>query len=136
MATYAKFNDFVEDLAEKVHNLGADTLQVALCNAANAPVATNGQLSDLTQIAYTNLSSQVVTTTSSTQSPAGTYTLNLNTLTLTASGAVAAFQYVVLFNQTATNDELIGFWNYGSEVTLADTETFEINFAEPIVSLT
>jgi len=136
MATYTKFNDFVEDLAEKVHNLGSDTLTVALCNAANAPVATNGQLSDLTVIAYTNLSSRVVTQTSSVQSPAGTYTLNLNTLTLTASGAVAAFQYVALYNDTALNDELIGFWDYGSEVVLADTETFEIDFAEPIVSLT
>lgn len=128
MATFNKINSFVEALAEKVHNLGSDTITVALCNAANAPVATNTQLSDLTQIAYTNLSSRVVTTTSSSQT-SGTYRLILQDLILTASGgSVAAFRYVVLYNDTATNDELIGFADYGSDLTLADGETITIDF--------
>lgn len=127
MATFNKFNSFVEALAEKVHNLGSDTLQIALTNASNAPVATNTQLSDLTQIAYTNLSSQVVTTSSSSQT-SGTYKLVCDDLVLTASGAVATFRYVVLFNQTATNDELIGWWDYGGDVTLANGETFTVDF--------
>jgi len=128
MATFNKIHVFVEDLAHKVHNLGSDTLQVALTNAANPPVAaTDGQLTDLTQIAYTNLSSQVITTTSSAHT-SGTYKLVLQDLVLTASGAVAAFQYVTLFNQDAANDELIGYYDYGSEVTLASGETFTIDF--------
>ena len=65
MATFNKFNGFTEALAEKVHNLGSDTLTVALTASANAPVATNSQLSNLTQISYTNLSSRVLTTSSS-----------------------------------------------------------------------
>jgi hypothetical protein len=127
MASFQKFNSFVEAVAEKVHNLQADALVVALCAAANAPVATNSQLSNLTQISYTNLSSRSVTTSSSSQS-SGTYKLVCADLVLTASGAVAAFRYTVLYNDTATNDELIGFWDYGSDLTLANGETFTVDF--------
>lgn len=127
MASFNKFNSFVEAVAEKVHNLGSDQLVVALTNAANAPVATNTQLSNLTQISYTNLSSRNVTTASSSQT-SGTYKLTCNDLVLTASGTVAAFRYVVLYNDTATNDELIGWWDYGSDLTLLSGETFTIDF--------
>ena len=128
MAAYNKFNSFVEALAEKVHNLGSDQLVVALCAAANAPVATYTQLSNLTQFAYTNLSSRNITTSASSQT-SGTYKLVLNDLVLTASGgSVATFRYVVVYNDTATNDELICWFDYGSNVTLADGETFTIDF--------
>lgn len=128
MASYNKFNSFVEALSEKVHNLSADTLTVALCAAASAPVAGNSQLSNLTQIAYTNLSSRAITTSSSSQS-SGTYKLILSDLTLTASGgSVATFRYVVIYNDTATNDELICWFDNGSDVTLASGETFTIDF--------
>lgn len=128
MATFNKFNSFVEALAEKVHNLGSDTLTVALCASANAPVATNTQLSNLTQISYTNLSSRVLTTSSSSQS-AGTYKLVIADLTLTASGgSVAPFRYVVIYNDTATNDELIGWYDYGSDLTLANGESLTLDF--------
>ena len=128
MATYNKFNSFVEVVAEKAHNLSSDTLTVALCAAANAPAAANTQLSDLTEIAYTNLSTRVITTSTSAQT-AGTYKLVLTDLVLTASGgAVAAFRYVVIYNDTATNDELICWHDYGSDLTLADTETLTLDF--------
>ena len=127
MATFSKFNCFVEDLAEKKHNLGSDTLTIALCAAANAPVATNTVLANLTQISYTNLSSRAVTTTSSAQT-SGTYKLVLADLVLTASGSVGPFRYAVLYNDTATNDELIGYADYGSDITLANLETLTIDF--------
>lgn len=128
MASYNKFNSFVEALAEKVHNLGADTLTVALTAAANAPVATNTQLSDLTEITYTYCSARDITITSSSQT-SGTYKLVLQDLVLTASGgSVGPFRYVVIYNNTATNDELICWFDYGSEITLADTETLTIDF--------
>lgn len=128
MATYTKFNSFVEALAEKAHNLGSDQLVVALTAAANAPSASNTVLANLTQISYTNLSSRNITTTSSSQT-SGTYKLVLTDLTLTASGgSVGPFRYVVIYNDTATNDELIAFYDYGSEITLASGETFTIDF--------
>ncbi len=128
MATFNKFNSFVEAVAEKVHNLGSDTITVALCATANAPIASNTQLSNLTQISYTNCSARAITTTSSAQS-SGTYKLVLQDLVLTASGGnIAAFQYVVLYNDTATNDELIGWYDYGAAVTVTNGNTFTIDF--------
>ena len=127
MATFTKFQPFVENLAEKVFNLGSDQLVVALCAAANAPVNTNGTLSQLTQISYTNLSSRNLTTASSAQT-SGTYKLTINDLVLTASGNVATFRYVVIYDDTAANDELIAFFDYGSDVTLANGDTFTIDF--------
>ncbi len=128
MATFNKFNSFVEAMAEKVHNLGSDAITVALTAAANAPVNTNTQLSNLTQISYTNCSARTVTTTSSAQT-SGTYKLVLQDLTLTASGGtVATFRYIVLYNATATNGELIGWYDNGSDVSLANGQTFTIDF--------
>lgn len=128
MATYNKFNAFVEHVAEKVHNLGSDTLMVALCAAANAPVAGNSVLTDLTQISYTNLSSRAITTTSSSQT-SGTYKLVLQDLVLTASGGdVAAFRYVVIYNDTAASDQLIGWYDYGASVTITNGNSFTIDF--------
>ena len=129
MATFNKFNSFVEAVAEKKHDLGSDQLTVALCAAANAPVATNTQLSDLTEATYTNCSTRDITTSTSSQT-SGTYKLVLTDLTLTASGGtVGPFRYVVIYNNTATNDELVGYYDYGSDLTLADGETLLIDFS-------
>ena len=111
-----------------MHNLGSDTLIVALTAAANAPVATNTQLSNLTQVAYTNLSARTLSNVTSSQT-GGTYTLDADDVILAASGgSVATFRYVVIYNDTATNDELIGWADYGSDVTLSDGESFTIKF--------
>ena len=128
MATYNKFNQTVEDLGNGVHDLAADQLVVALTNTL--PVATDSVLADLTEIAYTNLSTRNITTTSATQT-AGTYRPILVDLTLTASGgAVAGFRYVVVYNDTPTSpaDPLIAWYDYGSTVTMQDGETFLIDF--------
>ena len=90
-------------------------------------MATNTQLSNLTEISYTNLSARTVTTTSSSQT-SGTYKLVLADLTLSATGTVAAFQYVVLYNDTATNKELIGWYDYGSALILLSGESLLIDF--------
>jgi hypothetical protein len=126
MAAFNKFNSFVEAVAEKVHNLGSDTLTVALTNSA--PANTNTQLSNITEISYANLSSRVLTGVTSGQT-SGTYTLDAADLVLTASGAVDTFRYVVIYNDTAANDELICWFDYGAGgVTLANNETFTIAF--------
>lgn len=127
MSTYNKFNAFVEHVAEKVHNLGSDQLMVALTNSA--PAAGNTVLADLTQISYTNLSSRAVSTASSAQT-GGTYKLTLTDLVLTASGSVGPFRYAVLYNDTPTSpaDPLIGWYDYGSSISLSNGETLTIDF--------
>jgi hypothetical protein len=127
MATFNKINAFVENLAEKVHNLGSDQLVVALTNSA--PSASNSVLADITQITYTNLSSRNITTSTSAQT-SGTYKLVLTDLVLTATGAVGPFRYVVIYNDTPTSpaDPLIGWYDYGSSISLASAETFTVDF--------
>ncbi len=129
MAAYNKFQQYVEDLAHKVHDQGSDQFVVALTAAANAPVATNAVLANLTEISYTNLSSRNITTTSSAQTT-GTYKLTLTDLVLTATGAVATFRYVPIYNDTPTSpaDPLIAWYDHGSDVTLANGETFTVDF--------
>jgi len=127
MAAFNKFNAFVEALAEKVHDLGSDQLTVALTASANAPTASNAVLADLTQISYTNLSSRNITTVSSAQT-GGTYKLTLQDLVLSATGTVATFRYVVIYNSTAAAGNLIGWYDYGSDVTLNNGETLTIDF--------
>jgi hypothetical protein len=126
-SAFNKFQPFIAAVHNKVHNFSADQMTIALTASANPPVATNAFLSDLTQISYTNLSSRNVTTTSSTQS-SGVYKLVLQDLLLTASGSVATFRYVVLYNSTAAGGPLIAWWDYGADVTLANTETFNCDF--------
>lgn len=126
MATYTKFNSFVENVAEKVHNLGADTIKVALTNSA--PSASNTVLANITEISYTNCSARTITISASSQT-SGTYKAVATDLVLTASGGtVGPFRYVVIYNDTATNDELIAYFDYGSSITLNDTETFTLDF--------
>lgn len=132
MATFNKVNVFVEDLAEKVHNLGSDQLKVALTNSA--PSASTAQLSDLTEISYTNLSTRNVTTTSSSQT-GGTYNLVLTDLVLTASGTVGPWRYVVLYNDTSTNDRVIGYWDRGSSLTMENGDSVTLDFASSTVQI-
>jgi hypothetical protein len=107
-----------------------------LTAAANPPVSTNTQLSNLTQVSYTNLSSRVLSGVTSAQT-LGTYALKADNLVLTASGTVATFRYIVLYNDTATNDELIGWFDFGGNVSLLNGETFTITWdAAGIINLT
>lgn len=130
MPALQTFDSLTEAIVEKVHDLGSDALKVTLCNAANPPAAGNSQLSDLTAVSLANLSSDTLTTSSSSQT-SGTYKLVVADKTLTASGgSVGPFQYIVIYNDTATNDELIGYFDNGSEITLADGQSLDLNLSE------
>lgn len=132
MASFNKFNSFVEHLAEKVHDLGADTLKVLLTNSA--PSASNTVKADLTEISGGNgyTAGGNAATVSSSSQTSGTYKLVLaDPATWTASGgSIGPFRYAVLYNDTPSSpaDPLIGWWDYGSSVTLAAGETFTVDF--------
>jgi len=131
MATFNKFQQFVEYLAEGVFDLGADTLKVCLTDTA--PTATNTVFADLTEISAGNgytAGGNTITTSTSAQT-SGTYKLVLADSVFTASGGtIGPFRYATLYSDTPSSpaDPLIGYWDYGSSITLQDTETFTVDF--------
>lgn len=134
MAAYNKHQDYAEQLNKGVHNWSTHTFKAALCNTA--PTAANAQLSDLTQIStgggYTSgagggLTLDTVTLTESS----GTAKVTIADEVFTASGAsVGPLRYVDIYNDSATSpaDALVCWFDYGSSITLLDTETFTIDF--------
>jgi hypothetical protein len=130
MATFNKFNKFVLNKGNGVFNLSTNQLKVALTNTA--PAATLNQYSELTSpLPTTNFSGATpfnITTTSFTQT-SGTSKLILADLTLTASGSIDPFRYVVIYSDTATNKELIGYYDYGTTVNMVAVDTFVIDFS-------
>ncbi len=132
MAAFNKFNAFVEYLAEGVMNLQSDALKIVLANTA--PIAANGVFADLTEISAGNgyTAGGAAVTVSSSSQTSGTYKLVLDDLTITASGgAIGPFRYFVLVDTTPTspNKPLIGWWDYGSSITLADGESVTVDFS-------
>jgi len=131
MVAYNKFEDFVEALCIAEHVITTDSFELALTNAANAPVASNTILANLTVITYTNLNSPFVLTTSTASETSGTFTLLFADETISASGGAGnGFRYVCIFNQTTTtpDDNLMGWYDYGSDLALADGESLLVDW--------
>lgn len=130
MAAFNKFNQFVEDLAKKKHDLSADSFKVMLTNTA--PVAANAIKTDITDIAAGNgyTAGGTASTITSCVQTSGVLKLILTDVVFTASGAVGPFRYVVLYNDTQTvpAKPLVGWFDYGSAISLANLETFTVDF--------
>jgi hypothetical protein len=132
MPTLQKFYSFVEAIHEKKHDLSSDSLKWIL--TSDAPSLAWSQLSSVTgQLSTANGYTQndkVMTVTSSAQS-SGLYTLIASDVTWTASGGnlgSGSFRYAILYNDTSTNDLLIGYLDYGYLVTVASGQTFTLDF--------
>ena len=137
MAAFNKFNQFAGDVGIGVHNLNTGTLKIALTNSA--PAAANTILANITQITGANGYTTGGTAVSSAaySQTTGTGTLSGNDVVFTATGAVGPFRYAVLYNDTPTSpaDPLIGWWDYGSSISLANGETFTVDFGASILTL-
>lgn len=145
-SAFNKFNAFVDALAQKKINLGSDVLKIMLTNTL--PVAANSVYSDISgnELAAGNGYSSGGTAIGSTSvtNTSGTEKLLGNAVVFTATPAsMGPFRYAVIYSSTATNKDLIGWWDYGSSVTLNANETFTVNSAangnwdasNPILSL-
>jgi len=130
MATYNKFQAFVENQLISNLDWNADTFKVMLCNTA--PVATNSVKADLTEISAGSGYSAGGTATTITHSrSSGTSKIAGTDVVFTASGgSIGPFRYAVLYDDTPTSpaDPLVAWWDYGSAVTLASGETFTVDF--------
>lgn len=129
MSAFNRFNCFSRDLGRKVHNLHADTLKIMLSNVA--PIAGNQVKIDITEIAAGNgyIAGGVQVPNNSYDILAGGQSaLNGDDAVLTAAGGpIGPYRYAVLYNDSALNDELIGWWDHGSNQTLADGEAVTLN---------
>lgn len=137
MAAFVKYEVFSEHLAEKVHNLDTDTLKIALTNAA-PNVATHTVLANITELGAGNgYTAGGIDTQNATSRAGGTTSITGTDVVWTASGSMGPFRYAVLYNDTPTSpaDPLIGYWDYGSSVTLANGETFTVDLDTSMFTL-
>jgi hypothetical protein len=139
MASFNKFNDFVEQLALKAHDLNADPLYVFLSN--EAPIATDTTRADIADLStaggYTAGGADSLNTASET--PAGTLTMVGTDIVFTATSGFGPFRYAILYNQVGglgSTNKLIGWWDYASAVTLLASETFTVDFGTSILTIT
>jgi len=138
---FNKFNYFVQDLGDMLHNLNSDTLKIMLVNSPAPDATANHVKTDLTEITaqhgYSAGGTSAAPTAYSVNPSTGLATLTGTTVVFTASlGSFGPFQYVVLYNDTATNKNLIGYWNYGSSISCNDGETFTVTIGTPGTVLT
>ena len=125
MASWTKFQDFSEQLAEGNHDFDAHTYKVALTNTApNA--ATNTVISDITEITATggySAGGEALAGVTSNEA-AGTYTFDANDTVFTATGAgFGPFRYPVLYN--STNNRLVAYSDHGSAISITGTYTIQ-----------
>lgn len=142
MATFNLINDWLDNMVENA-DLASDQFVVALSNTAPGSETTPptgdgaGILGNITQVAYTNLSSRNITTSSSSQT-SGTYSLVLTDLVLTSSGGTTGpFRYVYIYDDTVATpvDPLVCYYDYGSSITLGDGETLTLDFGASLFTL-
>lgn len=130
MAVFNKFNQFVKNLADGVHQFSTHTFKVMLTNTA--PVSTNQVKADLTEISAGNgYSAGGATTTITVTVSGGVAKVTGTNVVFTASGGtIGPFRYAVLYNDTPTSpaDPLIAYWDYGAPITLAATEVLTVVF--------
>ena len=139
MASFNKFNQFVEDLALGVHNLAAagHTLKVYLSNAT-PDAAADAVKANLAEITNENGYTAPVDIQNDLSETGGTASVTAVDVTVTATGSVGPFQYAVIYNDDPTSpaDPLVGWYDYGSPITLANGETFTIDFGSSLLTIT
>lgn len=130
MAAYNKFNQFTKDLIDAKHDFGSHTFKIMLTNTA--PTAANQVKADITEIAAGNgytAGGTASTITDSTASGAAKVS-GTNVVFSASGGTIGPFRYAVFYNDTQTSPvkPLVSWWDYGSSITLNDTETLTVSF--------
>lgn len=138
MVAYNKFNAFVANIANGLLNLASDTPKIMLTNTL--PVATNSVYTDISTNELANgngytTGGATVTVTSSTQT-SGVLNWIIQSVTFTATGSMGPFRYVVLYDSSASTKTLIGWWDYGSSLTLTSGQSFTVTFSGSVLTIT
>jgi hypothetical protein len=135
MASYVKFQDFVEALGLGEHNLNTDTLKVYLSNAT-PDAAADADKTDLAEITNENGYTAPEDIQNTYSESGGTGTLAAVDVVITASGGtVGPFRYAVIYNDTHATDGLVCYFDYGSSITLQDGESFTVDFGASLLTI-
>lgn len=137
MASFVKFQKFARDLGLGVHNLDTGALKIYLSNAT-PNVSTHTVKADIAEITNEHGYTAPIDVAAAYSESSGTGTLTATDQTVTAAGGtVGPFRYVILYNDTPTSpaDPLIGYWDYGSSITLADGETFTVDYGASVLTI-
>ena len=137
MAAFNKFEATTEHILEKVHDFDLDTLKVYLSNTA-PDAAADAVKADLAEITNQNGYTAPVDIQNATSRTGGVTSVTAVDVVITASGTVGPFRYIVIYNDTPASpaDPLVGWYDYGSSITLNDTETFTVDFGSSLFTLT
>ena len=136
MATYQKFEGFVGYLGLAAINLNTDTIDGYLTN--NAPSASADDVyADLAQLATGNGYTGPQDSTNTYSEASGTGPLVCVDWSVTATGSVGPFQYVVHKDTTVTSPAgpLMCWHDYGSAVTLASGESFTCDYGASLLTI-
>lgn len=137
MVAFNRFDIFSEDLAEKVHDCNADLWKVYLTNAT--PIAANTIKANIADISATGgYVAGGYDVQNATSRSGQTTNVTAVDVTITASGgSIGPFAHAVLYNDTPTSpaDPLVGWWSYGSSITLLDGESFTVDFGSNILAI-
>ena len=138
MAAFNKFDSFITAVAAGTHagflNASTDVLNVYLSNATPSASADSVK-ADLAEISTGNGYTGPVDIQNAASQTGATITVTATDVTITASGSVGPFQYAVIYNDTAASDPLVGWYDYGSAVTLAAAETFKVDFGASLMTI-
>lgn len=138
MAAFNKFEVLSENLAKGVHQFHAAGHQLDVYLSNTTPnAATNAIKTDLAEISNQNGYTAPVDVQNDTSRTGGTTSMTGVDVVVTATGAVGPFRYVVLDNDTPSSplDPLIGWWDYGSSISLANGETFTVDFGTSLLTI-
>ena len=139
MAAFNKFNAFVLDVANAKHDMKTGTAQTYKVYLTNtAPVATNtvyNTPADLsTANGYTATGTTIGTITGSQTTGTFSFSGGTNPAWTASGGSIGPFQYAVLYNTSGTTP-LIGWWDYGTAVTVTNGNTFTVTLPSPILTI-
>lgn len=137
MAAFTKFKLVADAIARGLLDWNSDTFKVALTNVApNAD--TNYRLSDITELSAGNgyLAGGLVVANTTLVTSAGVAALSGDDVQFVAAGGpIGPFRYAVLYDDTTTDDLLVGFWDRGSSITLSDSDRITVVFDLSILTL-
>lgn len=136
MASYVKYETFVEDLANKLHDLFGTNDTVNAVIHTDAPVvATDTAVSNLTQITGTGYAAGDIQNDGTRSG--GTFTMTAVDFVWTATAAdwTSTARYVSIYNDTSVTDRLIASWDYGATFAVGNGETFTLDFGASVFTL-